>query len=61
VDWKSYDGTFLIYALTSEVKADVNFPLYQLSVKIVDIFITPIILDNNIGFLCLYVEIFVTL
>ena len=46
---------------TSEVKADVNFPLYQLSVKIVDIFITPIILDNNIGFLCLYVEIFVTL
>ena len=34
---------------------------YQLSVKIVDIFITPIILDNNIGFLCLYVEIFVTL
>ncbi|RGZ52640.1 hypothetical protein DW985_23060 [Bacteroides ovatus] len=61
MDWKSYDGTFLIYALTSEVKADVNFPLYQLSVKIVDIFITPIILDNNIGFLCLYVEIFVTL
>ena len=37
MDWKSYDGTFLIYALTSEVKADVNFPLYQLSVKIVDI------------------------
>ena len=37
VDWKSYDGTFLIYALTSEVKTDVNFPLYQLSVKIVDI------------------------
>ena len=56
-----YDGIFLIHALSSEVKADVNFPLYQLSVKIVDIFITPIILDNNIGFLCLYVEIFVTL
>ena len=37
------------------------YPIYQLSVKIVDIFITPIILDNNIGFLCLYVEIFVTL
>ena len=38
-----------------------NKHVYQLSVKIVDIFITPIILDNNIGFLCLYVEIFVTL
>ena len=47
--------------LRPDIGADVNFPLYQLSVKIVDIFITPIILDNNIGFLCLYVEIFVTL
>lgn len=35
---EKYDGTFLISALTSEVKADVNFPLYQRSVKIVDIF-----------------------
>ena len=32
-----YGGVFLINALMSEVKADVNFPLYQLSVKIVDI------------------------
>ena len=35
---EKYDGAFLISALTPEVKADVNFPLYQLSGKIVDIF-----------------------
>ena len=40
---EKYDGIFLIHALSSEVKADVNFPLYQLSVKIVDIFFYPLL------------------
>ena len=42
-----YDGIFLIHALSSEVKADVNFPLYQLSVKIVDIFFLSLAVRNN--------------
>ena len=38
-----YDGIFLIRALSSEVKADVNFPLYQRSVKIVDNFLAVLV------------------
>lgn len=57
-----YDGIFLIRALSSEVKADVNFPLYQRSVKIVDIFFYILaVWDNNECILWLLGRIFVSL
>ena len=57
-----YDGIFLIYALSSEVKADVNFPLYQRSVKIVDIFFLSLsVRDNNEYMLWIFVRNFVSL